>query len=155
MQAREFLEELSAVDGTEADARVAQCELDLAIHAARVQRDGAAAHGGHGCNGVLNEIADHDIHRKRVGERFESARNICNERDALLTCALFHLAHHSRNGRTDIDGLTLEIHASALETHTVENARDERFHASEIRQHALDERPLFRRRQRAHGHGFE
>ena len=47
------------------------------------------------------------------------------------------------------------IYATAFEPHAIQNARDERFHARDVREHALDERTLLGGRQRAHRNGLE
>ena len=65
--------------------------------------------------------------------------------DAILRRPLVELPATRATAPRELDRLVPQVDAAAFEPHAVENARDERFHAREVGEHAVDQRALIAR----------
>src|SRR6185312_8168610 len=139
MQAAEFLEEPWAIGRPEADAAVADGELDLTAEPPTDESDAAAADRGDRRERVLEEIAQDDIERQRVGHYFEAALDLGADGDPILRGALLEARDHSRHCAAEIHRLAPEVDAAAIEPHALEDLHHHAFHACEVGEHPLDQ----------------
>src|SRR6185312_1570203 len=137
LQTGELLEQPALIGRPESDAAVAHGELDLGARAARAHGDLPAADRSDGVERILDEVADDHIDGKRVREHLQVLRNAGLELDVLLARALLELPDHAPDGARERHGFAFQIDATPREPHAVEDARDHRLHARQVREHAL------------------
>ena len=156
VQAGEFLEEPRGITRPETDAAVTYRELDLATSCPPAgESDAAAADRRNGRERILEEVAQDDIERQRVGHHLQAALDVGADGNAVLRGPLLESRDYSRDGAIEVHRLAPQVDAAAVQPHALEDLRHHALHARQVGEHAVDQGAQVLRRQRSHRHGLE
>ncbi len=156
MQAGEFLEEPRGIALPKSDAAVTYRELDLAAGCPPAGEGDTAAANRRDCRErVLQQVAQNDIERHRVGHHLQAALDVGADGDTVLGGALLEACDHPRDGALEVHRLAPQVDPAVIQPHALQDLGHHALHARQVGEHALDQGARVLRRQLPHGHGLE